>query len=384
MKILHAAKFYPPVPGGMETVVKDLCDLTAGDWDVHVVAAHTSAATLTERCGQVTVTRAGAWGKAHSVPLCPSLPLHLWRSQADCVVLHEPNPLAGSALFLHTPAPRLIVWHHSDLLRPAWAPPTYGRVQRALYRRAACVIVSSPALAARSDLVQQAQRVAVIPFGIRLDRFRSLDTRQKTLADAIRQQLPGPRLLFVGRFVYYKGLDVLIDALARTQGTLLLAGEGPLGGDLRQRAAERGVADRVHFAGRVPDEDLPAYYHAADVLVLPSIAHTETFGVVQVEAMAAGLPVVSTNLPTGVPWVNQHGVSGLVVPPGNAVALAGALAQLGDDAPLRRRLGDGARSRAAAMFSLDRMIDSFRSLVEDVVQTPGWQRRTSIAGAPLR
>ena len=134
--------------------------------------------------------------------------------------------------------------------------------------------------------------------------------------------------------------------MAATRGTLLLAGEGPLEEEIRHRAADRAVLDRVHVLGRVPDADLPAYYAAADIVALPSIARTETFGVVQLEAMAAGRPVVSTNLPTGVPWVNQDGVSGLIVPPGDVQALAAAIARLAADADLRRRLGAGALARA--------------------------------------
>ena len=374
MRIVHASKFYPPAPGGIETVVKELCDHTADDWDVRVVAANTEGATVTERQGRVTVTRAACVGRAHSVPLCPSLPLHLWRANADCVVLHEPNPIAGTALFTRVPAPRLIVWHHSDLLRPRWAPATYGRVQRALYRRAACVVVSSPILAAESPLVKQARRVAVVPFGVRVDRFRRLDERQLRLAESIRRRYASPRVLFVGRLVYYKGLDILIDALASVPGTLILAGEGPLDHELRERAAARAVLGRVHFLGRVADGDLPAYYHGADLFALPSTARTETFGVVQVEAMAAGLPVISTDLPTGVPWVNQDGVSGIVVPPGDANALAAALTRLTGDATLRAALGRNAAIRAESMFGLDTMIERFRAVVEDVVRTPAWAR----------
>ena len=383
MRVLHAAKFYPPVPGGMETVVKDLCDGTADDWDVQVVSANTTSATITERCGRVTVTRAGSFGKAHSVPLCPSLPVHLWRAAADCVVLHEPNPVSGSALFLHTPAPRLIVWHHSDLLRPRWAPATYGRVQRSLYRRADCVVVSSPALAAASGLVQLARRVAVIPFGIRIDRFQQLDDRQRALAQTIRRRHPGPRVLFVGRLVYYKGLDTLIDAMASVPGTLLLGGEGPLGTELRQRAAERGILERVELLGRIADADLPAYYHAADVFALPSVAVTETFGVVQLEAMAAGRPVVSTDLPTGVPWVNQHEVTGLVVPPGDVTALAAALRRIAADQNLRSRLGAQALKRAESTFTMECMVDGFRTVLHEVLRLPAWQGSPAVrAGVP--
>lgn len=370
LKILHAAKFYPPVRGGMETVVGDLCDGTSGEWDVRVVAANDRPQTVEERSGEVEVVRAATFGSANSVPLCPSLATHLWRKPADCVVLHEPNPIAGSALFLRTPARRLVVWHHSDLLRPWWAPPTYGRIQRALYRRAECVIVSSPNLAAASSLVQRARRIVVIPYGIRIERYRHLDARQRATVDKLRATTAGPRALFVGRFVYYKGVDVLLDAMARCAGTLLIVGDGPLEPALRQRAIALGIKDRVVFAGRVSDEDLPAYYQASDVFVLPSIALTEAFGVVQIEAMAAGLPVVSTNLPTGVPWVNQDGVSGLVVPPGDASALADAVGRLLANAELRGRLGRNASARAGDLFSLDRMIAAFKDVVEHAVHAP--------------
>jgi len=369
--VLHAAKLYPPAGGGMETVLRDLCDGTAEDWNVRVVAANDRNETVRERCGAVDVVRVAALGQAASVAVCPMFPLELWRRRADCVVLHEPNPIAGTALFLRTPAPRLVIWHHSDLVRPWWAPPTYGRVvQQSLYRRADCVIVSSPALAAGSALVGHARRVAVIPFGVTLERYDQVDPTTQLKADRVMAAVPGPRILFVGRLVYYKGLEVLLDAMGRCRGSLVIVGGGPLEGALRALVTEKGLAERVLFAGRVSDADLPAFYKACDVFVLPSIARTEAFGVVQIEAMAAGAPIVSTNLPTGVPWVNQDGVSGLVVPPGDSTALADALQRLLDDGPLRRRLGEGARRRAEAMFSRERMVATFKNLIETVILEP--------------
>src|SRR5262249_47656678 len=147
-------------------------------------------------------------------------------------------------------------------------------------------------------------------------------------------------------------------------------GDGPLEAELREAVVRRGLQERIVFAGRVSDDDLPAYYQACDAFVLPSIARTEAFGVVQIEAMAAGRPVISTNLPTGVPWVNRDGVSGMVVMPGDADALGAALAQLGRDADLRCRLAEGARRRAETLFTRNRMVQSFRTLVETVVQAP--------------
>jgi len=369
VKVVHAAKFYPPVPGGIETVVGDLCDGTAGEWDVTVVAANDRRETVVERRGAVTVVRAAAYGRPASVPLCPALPLQLWSRRADCIVLHEPNPIAGTALWLRAPATRLVVWHHSDLLRPWWALPTYARcVQRALYRRADCVIVSNPVLAAQSLQLRHARRVAVIPFGIDLQRFERPAPNRRV--DEMLASLPGPRALFVGRLVYYKGLHVLLDAARTWPGSIVVVGDGPLEGELRARAAALGLGDRVHWAGRVSDDDLPSYYASADVFVLPSVAITETFGVSQIEAMAAGVPVISTNLPTGVPWVNRDGVSGLIVEPNDAAALAAALHRLTADRALHARLAAGARDRARDQFSRVQMVRSFHDLVETVVRAP--------------
>lgn len=370
LTVVHAAKFYPPARGGMERMLGGICDGTSNDWNVRVVAANDGRATRHEQLGGVDVVRAGAWASAHSVPLCPSMPAHLWSRRADCVVLHEPNPLAGSSLFLHTPAPRFVIWHHSDLVRPAWAPHTYGRIQRALYRRADCVIVSSPVLTAQSALVRCARRVAVIPFGVALEQYRRTDAARRSRVAEIRASAPGPHVLFVGRLVYYKGLEMAIQAMMRCPGTLTIVGTGPLEPSLREAARRGGVADRVRFVGNVPEDDLPAYYQACDLFVLPSIAVTEAFGIVQIEAMAAGAPVVSTNLPTGVPWVNQHDVTGLVVPPGDADALAHAMRALLEDDGRRERLGAQASDRADRLFSLERMVASFRSLIETTVRTP--------------
>jgi len=370
VKVLHVSKFYPPYKGGMETILGDLCAGTAGDWDVAVVVANERPTNERGRQDGVDVTRVAAYGTAASVPLCPLLPWRLWTAAADCVVLHEPNPIAGIALWMRKPAPRLVVWHHSDLVRPWWAAPTYGRIQRALYRRADCVIVSSPALVRHSALVQCARRIAVIPFGVPVDRYRRCDPDQRARIERIRQRFPGPLLLFVGRLVYYKGIHVLIAAADRWPGSVAIVGEGPLESELRAEVARRGLQERVVFAGRVSDEELPAYYQSCDALVLPSIARTEAFGVVQIEAMAAGRPVVSTNLPTGVPWVNRDGVTGLVVAPGNAEALGAALARLGSDTALRARLGEGARLRAESTFTRERMVQSFRTVIETVVRSP--------------
>lgn len=367
LKVVHLAKFYPPATGGMERVVADLCEGTADFWDVSVIAAHTRAHSTNELAGEVAVKRLATLATLSSVPLCPAMPPAIWRSRADCVVLHEPNPVAGASLFCHVPAPNFVIWHHSDLVRPWWASGTYGHLQKTLYRRAAAVIVSSPALAESSPLVRQARRVEVVPFGVSLERYRRQDTNQRALVDRMRSTSPGPQVLFVGRLVYYKGLDLLIRAMTACPGRLLLVGRGPLEPALRAQVSALGLDDRVTFLGPVPDNELPTYYRAADVFVLPSIARTEAFGVVQVEAMAAGLPVISTRLQTGVPWVNRHEETGIVVPPGDSQALAEAINRLLADPALRARFGRNGALRAQREFSRPLMIDRFRAVVESAV-----------------
>jgi glycosyltransferase involved in cell wall biosynthesis len=371
LRVLHTGKFYPPHHGGMESILADLCIGTAAEWDVRVVVAGDEPRTVAERLDGIGVVRVATWGAAGPVPICPTLPFHIWRQAADCVVLHEPNPLAALTLFSRTPGRRLVIWHHSDVLRPAWAVRPYALLQRVLYRRAACAVFATPPMAQRSAARLRANRVAVIPYGIDIRRHGTLSADQAALVQYLRAAAPGPRILFVGRLVYYKGLEVLFRAMRGCPGRVWIVGEGPLRESLQALVVDLGLSDRVAFMSGVSTQALVAYYHAADIFVLPSTEITEAFGLVQVEAMAAGCPVVSTALPTGVPWVNQDGVTGLIVPPRDVEALAGAIRRLGDDPGLRRRMGEAARTRAQEQFSRERMVRDFKALVENVVSGAG-------------
>jgi rhamnosyl/mannosyltransferase len=163
-------------------------------------------------------------------------------------------------------------------------------------------------------------------------------------------------VLFVGRLVYYKGVDVLVQAMAGVDADLVLVGRGPLEAKLREFAYASGIVPRVIFLAPQGDDELSAWYHAADVFCLPSVARSEAFGLVQIEAHAAGTPVVSTDLPTGVPYANPDGVTGFTVPPGDALALAAALNRVLGDDELRARLGGQAQERALREFTVPRMV----------------------------
>jgi rhamnosyl/mannosyltransferase len=184
----------------------------------------------------------------------------------------------------------------------------------------------------------------------------------------MRARYGSPLALFVGRLVPYKGVDVLIDAVAGLPLTTLVVGEGPERAALEARAAARSA--RVAFAGEVDNETLAALYTACDLFVLPSVTRAEAFGMVQLEAMASGKPVISTNLQSGVPWVNRHGETGLVVEPGDAAALRDAIVRLMNDAELRGTLGQAASARVLREFTVSQMVTRTVSLYREVAAGP--------------
>jgi rhamnosyl/mannosyltransferase len=219
-------------------------------------------------------------------------------------------------------------------------------------------VVSSPALAENAAALHPYRsKCVVIPFGFDPARFTPSDPAT-----------PGfPTVLFVGRLVEYKGVDVLLRALAGVEhARAVLVGDGPRRAALEELTADLGLAERVAFAGEVSDERMAELYAACDLFVLPSVTRAEAFGVVQLEAMAAGKAVVSTAVPTGVPWVNQHERTGLIVPPGDVPALRAAIQRLLADPALRERMGREGRARVARDFTPARMIDQMLALYREV------------------
>jgi rhamnosyl/mannosyltransferase len=211
------------------------------------------------------------------------------------------------------------------------------------------------------------QRV-VIPYGFEAGEFQpSAASRARLQALLEEKRAAGGNALFaLGRHVYYKGFDVLLRAMAGIDALLWLGGSGPLTDELKAAAARAGVASKVRFVGRIADDELVAYYEAADAFVLPSVAKAEAFGLVQLEAMYCRRPVVSCRLGTGVEWVNQDGVTGLVVTPGDVEALAGAINRLLADPALRASLGEAGRRRVEHEFSREHMVRSMLALYREV------------------
>jgi rhamnosyl/mannosyltransferase len=312
----------------------------------------------------VHVIEVPSFGVVQSQPVAPS---YLRLPERDDAVwhLHEPFPLGTLSLLLQArrkgSLPAVVTWH-SDVVRQRALRPLHRSLARRLLRRARFIHVPTEAHVDASEILPEfREKIRVIPFIVDVAALRR--RTDHPVAARIRAWARGcPVALLVGRLVYYKGADVLLDAVARIpEVRLVVVGDGPLRGDLSARAVALGVADRVLWLGTVSEEDLVGAYSGADLFVLPSVARSEAFGLVQVEAMAAGLPVVSTRIGTSVEVVNVDGTSGLVVPPRDPGALGEAVRAIVEDSGLRARLAAGALLRADD-FSESGLVDRYREL----------------------
>jgi rhamnosyl/mannosyltransferase len=176
-----------------------------------------------------------------------------------------------------------------------------------------------------------------------------------------------PTLLFVGRHRYYKGLGDLLKAMQGLPARLLVGGDGPMRARWEDLAKELDLEKKVRFLGDVPDEDLPALYRSADIFVLPANARAEAFGTVLLEAMAAGLPCVTTELGTGTSYVVQDGVTGLVVPPADPASLREAIRHLIGDDELRGGMGEAGRRRVLDEFTPELLLQRVEAVYREIL-----------------
>lgn len=382
MRILHLGKYLPPHPGGIERFLAELmpAQRRLGLQPAALVHAEPGARPpwLRRQAAAVTL-RAPVLGRLAFTPLSPSWPCRMHRLIRrwcpDILHLHLPNPSAFAALTL--PAARRLPWvvhWHADVPADAldWRLRLLYRVYRplesAVLRRAAAILATSQAYAASSAPLQRWQdKLSVVPLGI-ADHVGAKPQAQLWPTAGVDDDL---RVLFVGRFSYYKGLPHLLDAVAATPGIrLLLIGEGDQEPALHRQAARLGLEHRIRFAGAVDDEILAGAYAGADLLVLPSIERSEAFGMVLLEAMRAGCPCLATRVPgSGMREVLADGAAGALVDPGDSAGLTAALAQLRDDKSLRTRLGAAGRQRFQSHYRIDQVAMAMQGVYAKVLES---------------
>jgi len=378
MNILHIYKDYFPVLGGIENHIRALAEGSAARGHaVTVLVTSRDRRTHVETLNGVRLIKTARWVNVSSAPISPALfgwARSLGRA-ADVVHLHFPYPPGETAHLVSGSRAKTVLSYHSDIVRQKNLLRVYRPIMWRALRRADRLLATSLNYIDTSPVLSRFRdKCVVVPLGIDVDRFATADpARVAALRHQLTHALHIPTLphllLSVGKLRYYKGLDTLIRALpALPSARCVIVGAGPMEAEWRGLAASLRVADRVAFAGEVPDADLPAHYHAADLYVLPANARAEAFGAALVEAMAAGLPCVTTEVGSGTSWVVQDGVTGCIVPPRDPNALAQAIGSLLADADRRRRMGRAAAERARAEFDerlmVDRVLAVYASLLE--------------------
>jgi len=378
MKIVMATKYYPPVIGGIESHVRDLSEaLVEAGHQVRVICSNTEHRLVQEVINGVEIVRLPRITEQAATPIARHFGevLNHEAQHSDIIHFHFPYPWGEfqwifERLRRHVP---YVVTYHTDIVRQKTALKMYRPFLNRFLDKAALIMASSPNLIEYSDfLALRAQNCRHVDFGLNLDHIadnaEAIKRAKQLKADFSTDR---PIVLFAGRLVYYKGVDVLIDSMPLVDAEYVVIGSGPLEEEMRQRAEALGVSDRLHMLGRASDEDLAAWYHAADVFVLPSVEPSEAFGLVQIEAHAAGTPVVSTRLRSGVPYANLDAQTGYTVDVGDPVALAEGINKLLDDPAEAARLGAQAKERALTQFSIPAMVDHVTEVYEEALAAHG-------------
>lgn len=360
MRVIHLYKDYAPVVGGIENHLRLLAEgLAACGIDTQVLVTNRGPETVQARVGGVSVTKTARQLNVSSAPI--SLPFYPWlhrlEAGVDIAHAHLPYPPGELGHLLLGRSRRFVITYHSDIVRQRLLGALYGPLLHLLLRRVDLIAAASPDYIRSSVYLSRvAEKCRVIPYGIDLARFAATPAVEAAAAELRARFGPKPLILFVGRLRHYKGLNVLITAMREIDAQLLVVGLGPMEEEWRGQAEALGLGGRISFLGELSDDETLAARYAADLFVLPSTNRAEAFGIVQLEAMACGLPVVCTELETGTSFVNREGETGFVVPPNDPAALAAAVTRVLRDDGLRGRLGAAAQGRVRREFSREMMV----------------------------
>lgn len=369
MKILQLGKFYP-VEGGVEKV---MYDLMTGLSESGVVCDMLCASNINggrtmviNDYARLMICR--AWMKKAATMISPEmiLLLHKICCRYDIVHVHHPDPMACLALFLSGYKGKVVVHWHSDICKQKMLLKFYIPLQKWLLRRADVIIGTTPIYLEESPYLRgMSWKFACLPIGV--DAMSS--TPEKV--ESVKRSFGGRKIVFsLGRLVAYKGYCYLVDAARYLSDdfVVLIGGMGDLKDELQRQIDRLGLNEKVKLLGFVPDELLSAYYEACDLFCLSSVQKTEAFGIVQVEAMSFGKPVVATLIPhSGVSWVNEHGVSGLNVQSKDSEALADAIMKITNDRKVYQTYSRNAFERYRNMFTKKKMVDRCIKIYQDLM-----------------
>ncbi len=369
-------KLYDPWIGGVESVVRDLSEelVKKDDVELQVLVSNSNFSTREEILRGVPLKRLRNWvflifrkPLFFSSPISLSLPYWMKRYSSDIVHLHLPDPVAMVAYFLARPKGKLVITWHSDIVKQKKLKALLAPLESWVLRQARAILATSPNMIKNSPSLRPFEtKCQVVPLGIYPERY---EVSREIAFNIVKEkeQLARPIVLYVGRLVYYKGVNVLLKAMETVEALLIVIGEGVLYDELIAESKKLGIEHRLRVLPPQSFERLVYHFHLCDIFVLPSIAPSEAFGIVQLEAMVCGKPVISTNLPTGVPYVNQNGQTGIVVEPNDSGDLKDAISTLIENPLQRDKMGQYARLRVLKEFTNQRVAQQVYSVYKTLL-----------------
>lgn len=367
-KVLQLGKFYP-VRGGVEKVMYDLMlGLSEQGVDCDMLCAASKGSGHTVSINEhARLKYCTSLSEVAATMISPAMIFALKKicRNYDIIHIHHPDPMACLALFCSGYKGKVILHWHSDIQKQKMLLRLYQPLQDWLLRRAERIIGTTPVYLAESPCLKHVQhKTCCLPIGVEPVRPRMKDVEN------IRNRYPGKKIVFsLGRLVAYKGYKFLVEAARYLSDdyVILIGGTGALEDELNSEIETLGVQEKVKLLGRISDEELPAYYGACKVFCLSSVQKTEAFGIVQIEAMSCGKPVVATNIPqSGVSWVNAHGYSGLNVAPENGKELADAVMAIAGKEEDYRKYSVHAEQRYRDVFTKEKMIGNLLEIYNEL------------------
>lgn len=375
IKILQINKLYYPEIGGIEKTLQQISEGLSKDpaVDLKVLVCQKKGKGKIDDVNGVEIHRAGSLGVVASVPISFSF---IWKLRKmakgmDVIQFHLPFPLGDLACLMSGYRGKVVAYWHSDVVKQKKWMFFYRPVMERFLKRADVILVGAEGILNGSQYLKPyKEKCKVVPFAVS-DEILKSGTNYLQRSNKIQTDKRVLNFLFIGRLVYYKGCSVLVEAFAKIgkKAELVIIGDGGMKKALQQHTELLGVADRIHFLGHLDDEELRMNLEKADVFVFPSVERSEAFGLVQLEAMAYGIPVINTKLPSGVPEVSVDGETGLTVAPGDVNELVEAMCWMQEHEEERILMGQRARKRVEQYYTQDILIENiygiYRGLLED-------------------
>lgn len=368
LRVLHIYRtYFPETQGGLQESIRQLCLATRPlnvENTVFALARQPEPALMNLPEGRLV--RARSWFELASCDFGAWEALRRCRDaadQSDIIQIHYPWPFADMLLpFIRRRKQPVLVTYVSDIVRQTGLGQLYAPLRHYLLSTAARIVATSPYYAESSEILRAySGKLICIPHCMN-------DVKPPSAALSAQWEARFGRsfFLFVGVLRYYKGLDFLIAAAILSKAPIVIVGEGPEGERLRQEVVDKGLS-HVHFLGALPDADKIALFSICRAVVFPSHLRSEAFGMTLLEGARAAKPLICCDINTGTTWINRHNETGLVVPPANPVALAGAINTLDGNTDLCRRLGQGAWARWQQCFKPDVVGAAYRDLYDDLL-----------------